>query len=75
MLLLALSFFLGTTISDSELTAEESAGVLSRGVGFVDVLESASSSASSPNESFPFAAVFRFFLNEGCGVEALYLEN
>jgi hypothetical protein len=75
MLLLALSFFLVTIDSDSESTAEELAGVLSLGVGFVEVLDSASSASSNPNESFPFAATFRFFFDESRGVEALYLEN
>ena len=36
---------------------------------------SVSSSSSSPNDSLPLAAVLRFFLNTGLGVDALYLAN
>lgn len=69
------SFFLKILPSFSELTAEESAGVLPRGVGAADVLESASSSVSMPNESLPLAATLRFFRNKGFGVVALYFAN
>lgn len=76
MLVLAPSFFfLKTLPSLSEFTADESVGVLSRGVGIAEVLESASSSASMPKESLPFAAALRFFLNEGIGVATLYFAN
>lgn len=71
-----LFFFLKTLPSLSEFTADESAGVPSRGVGFVDAADWASSSSSSiPNDSFPLPATFLFFLKEGFGVDALYFAN
>ena len=68
-------FFFKTLPSLSEFTAEESAGVLPRGVTFADAADSASSSSSTPKESFAIPTSFRFFLKEGFGVEALYLAN
>lgn len=73
MLLLAPNFFLNVRSSGSELAALESAGVLSRGVGALETLESVPSSSSAPKESLPFAATLRFFLKTGLGVDALYL--
>ena len=75
MFVFAPSFFLNTLPSFSELRAEESAGVPPRGVVAADVLSSASSSASMPNESLPLAATLRFFRNKGFGVAALYFVN
>jgi hypothetical protein len=75
ILVLAPSFFLGILTSLSEFTADESAGVEPRGEGIAEVLESASSSSSAPKDSFPFAAILRFFLKEGCGVDVLCFAN
>jgi hypothetical protein len=69
------NFFLGSRGSLSQFTADESAGVLLRGVGTAERLESASSSSSNPNESFPLFAILRFFLNVGWGVVPLYFVN
>jgi hypothetical protein len=68
-------FFLKILPSLSEFTADVSTGVLSRGVGFEEAADSASSSSSTPNESFPLPSGFRFFLKVGFGVEALYFAN
>lgn len=73
--MLALSFFLKGLSSVPELTADVSAGVFSRDVGVFDAIDSISSSSSSPNESLPLAAILRFFLNTGLGVDVLYLAN
>lgn len=75
MLVLAPSFFLVNLLSVSEFTAEESAGVLSRGVGALDIADSVSSSSSTPKDNFPLPAILRFFLKTGFGVDALYLAN
>lgn len=69
------SFFRVTVLSASALTAEDSAGVLSRGVGAFDAVESVASSSSTPKDSLPLAATLRFFLKTGFGVDALYLAN
>jgi hypothetical protein len=69
------SFFFRILTSVSEFNADVSPGVLPRGLGIAEVVESASSSSSRPNDSFPFAAILRFFLNEGWGVDALYFAN
>lgn len=74
-LVFAPNFFLKAMPSFSELTADVSAGVFSRGVSAFDKAESVSSSSSTPNDSLPFAATLRFFLNTGFGVDALYLAN
>lgn len=58
-----------------ELTADVSAGVFSRGVEAFDAIDLVSSSSSSPNDSLPLAAILRFFLNAGLGVDALCLAN
>lgn len=76
MFVLAARFFFFKPLpSVSEFTADESVGVWSRGVGIAEEVESASSSASIPKESLPFAATLRFFLKEGIGVAALYFAN
>ena len=68
-------FFLKVLPSVSELTADVSAGVFSRGVGAFDAVESVSTSSSTPKDNLPLAATLRFFLNTGFGVETLYLAN
>lgn len=68
-------FFLKAFSSVSELTADVSAGVFSRGVGAFDSAESVSSSSSIPKDNLPLAATLRFFLNTGFGVDALYFAN
>jgi hypothetical protein len=75
MLVLAPSFFLANLPSVSEFAAEDSAGVLSRGVGAFDIAESVSSSSSTPKDNFPLPAILRFFLKTGFSVDALYLAN
>lgn len=75
-LVFAPSFFFFTIVaSASELTADISAGVFSRGVGAFEMADSVSSSSSAPNDNLPLAAVLRFFLNTGFGVDALCLAN
>jgi hypothetical protein len=73
-LVFAPSFFFGTLVSASEFTVEL-AGVLSRGVGGLEVPESFPSSSSMPKDSFPFAATLRFFLKRGFDIDALYFAN
>ena len=68
-------FFLIVLPSVSELMAGASAGVFSRGVCTFDEDESVSSSSPIPNDNLPLAAILRFFLNTGFGVDALYLAN
>jgi len=67
------SFFLNTLGSASG--AKVSAGVLSRGVGVLETLDSVSSSSSMPNDSLPLPPTLRFFLKTGFGVDALYFAN
>lgn len=68
-------FFFTVVFSASELTADMSTGVFSRGVGAFEMADSVSSSSSIPNDNLPLAAVLRFFLNTGFGIDALYLAN
>jgi len=74
-LVFAPSFFFETLVSASEFAVEESAGVLLRGVGGLELTGSSPSSSSIPKDSLPFATTLRFFLNRGFGMDALYFAN
>jgi hypothetical protein len=69
------NFFLRILPSASEFMAEESAGVLSRGVGALDTPKSVSSSLSRPKDNLPLPATLRFFLKSGFGVDILCFAN
>lgn len=75
-LVFAPNFFFFTIVASApELSADMSAGVFSRCVGTFEAAESVSSSSSTPNDSLPLAAILRFFLNTGFGVDVLYFAN
>lgn len=78
MLALGPSFFFSTIASlAGDIVREGStSGVVDLGVGVEEKsLLSFSSSLSTPNESFPFTAGFRFFFAGRLGVDALYFDH